>query len=51
MKTFTIQFSGRKAGAIGIFGNFEETVEANNKDEAILKLYDVYEHITILKIV
>lgn len=45
MKTFLIKFNGRKKGALGAFSNFIETVTAPNKQSAILKLYEKYEHI------
>ena len=42
---FTIKFTGRTKGAIGIFQEFTETVEAETIDQAIIKLYDNYEHV------
>ena len=47
---FLIFFKGRKINAIGIMYLRTEIVEADKKEEAILKLYDQYEHISILKI-
>ena len=47
---FNISFTGRKNGAIGIFYKINETVSARNEQEAILKLYNKYEHIKVLKI-
>ena len=45
MYKFTIEFYGRTKGAIGSFYTIRDSVEAETKDEAILKLYDKYEHI------
>lgn len=49
MRTYRIKFKGRRIGAIGITEKFEETVQAENEEKAILKLYDKYEHISIIK--
>lgn len=51
MKTYQASFKGRLVGAIGIFEQFRDTVEAFNYEEARIKLYDKYEHITDLKLV
>lgn len=50
MKTYRITFSGRKIGAIGTFSTYRDTVEAENEEAAILKLYDTYEHIRIIEV-
>jgi hypothetical protein len=50
MKKFTITFNGRKAGAIGIMYDSTVTVEAKDKTEALLKLYDDYEHVRVIGI-
>jgi hypothetical protein len=50
MKEYTITFNGRKAGAIGIFYWITETVQAESEQEAVLKLYEKYDHITQKKI-
>ena len=51
MKTFKIQFNGRKAGAQGItYPIYKIVLDAENEDKAILSLYDEYEHITNIKI-
>jgi len=50
MTKFQIKFRGRLKGAIGIFEDFTETVEASDRDAAVLKLYDKYEHISVGKI-
>jgi hypothetical protein len=42
---FTYKFIGRTRGAIGIFYPITATVEAEQEADAILRLYDNYEHI------
>ena len=51
MYKFTIEFYGRIKGSIGIFYTIRDSVEAETKEEAILKLYDKYEHIQQTKFV
>ena len=51
MYKFTIEFYGRTKNAIGIFYTIWDSVEAETKDEAILKLYDKYEHIQQVKFI
>jgi hypothetical protein len=46
MKTYCIKFRGRQVGAIGITTINTELVKADTQEEAILKLYDKYEHIS-----
>ena len=46
MNKYNIRFKGREVGAIGILSWYEVTVEANNEEDAVLKLYDTHEHIT-----
>jgi hypothetical protein len=48
--TYKIHFIGRKNGAIGITYHNYVTVEAETPEAAILKLYDTYEHIRVIKI-
>ena len=49
MNTYHIQFNGRTTGAIGrCYGNYR-IVDAPDKDAAILKLYDDFEHITNIR--
>jgi hypothetical protein len=50
MKNFKIQFTGKQKNAIGKSYKITETVEAENIDNAKLKLYDNYEHIHVLKV-
>lgn len=48
--TYRISFKGRYNTAIGALSCFEQIISAKNKDEAIMKLYESYEHITIIEI-
>jgi hypothetical protein len=50
MKTYEVRFYGRTIGAIGILYWITDTVQAENEEAAKLKLYDKYEHISILTI-
>jgi hypothetical protein len=50
MKNYRASFTGRKVGAIGITYFIIDYVEAENEEQARLKLYDRYEHITGLKL-
>ncbi len=47
MKKYTFSFLGVKLGAIGKRVKFKVTTEAENFEDAKLKLYDTHEHITI----
>jgi len=51
MYKFTIEFHGRTKNAIGIFYTIRDSVEAETKGEAILKLFDKYEHIQQVKFI
>lgn len=42
-----VRFKARKLGAGGAFDRYSRVVEAETKDEAILKLYDEFEHVSI----
>ena len=42
---YTINFVGRENTAIGIRHSITAEVEAENREAAIAKLYDKYEHI------
>lgn len=42
---YQIRFHGRTKGAIGICYMIVKTVEAENKDQAILKLYETHENV------
>lgn len=46
MKTYTIRFKGCAIGSIGKLQGFTVKVQAENEQEAVLKLYDTYSHIT-----
>jgi len=50
MKNYTITFTGRKIGAIGITYEIIEHVIAESQNAAILKLYDDYDHIKVITI-
>ena len=50
MKNFKLHFLARKNTSIGKRLKFTETIEAENIDNAKLKLYDNYEHIHVLKV-
>ena len=47
MATYRIEFIARYAGALGRRENFTEYVEAPTYNEAVIKLYDKYEHIHV----
>ncbi len=44
-KKYRVTFNGRAKGAIGRSSNFQVTVSADSPQQAILKLYDEYDHI------
>jgi hypothetical protein len=50
MKKFRVQFTGRKIKAIGKLANFFVTVESDTVHNAIISLYDYYEHIHVLTV-
>jgi len=50
MKNFKFKIKAVRLGAIGKKQTFYPTIKANNEEEAILKLYDNFEHIFIEKI-
>ena len=50
MKKFKFRIIANELGAIGKRYKYTATTEANDKEEAILKLYDNYEHISIISI-
>ena len=50
MSSYKITFIGRESEAIGITYKITETVEAVTEEAAVLKLYDKYEHISVLNI-
>ena len=43
---YTAHFIGKNKGPIGILQRFKVVVEADNEDDARLKLYDTHEHIS-----
>lgn len=50
MKKYKFQFTGVKNGSIGKRSKFTITTEAENFEDAKLKIYDTHEHITVLKV-
>jgi len=46
MKKFKFSFTGRQAGAIGIFYKIVDTYEAKDIHEALSLLYEDYDHIS-----
>lgn len=50
MKKYTFKFTGRQAGAIGIFYKISDTYKCTNVHEALSYLYTDYEHIQNLTI-
>ena len=50
MRTYECRFYGREAGALGVRYWITATVEAASIDDARLKLYDRWEHITDLSV-
>lgn len=49
-KTYRVNFKGRQVGAIGIFYAIADTVQGEDEEQARLKLYEKYEHISGLKL-
>ncbi len=49
MKTYEIDFKGRKVGAIGVFETFRTQVFADDPEAAKLALYARFEHITLTR--
>jgi hypothetical protein len=49
-KKFKIEFNGRPRGAIGVNWDHQVEVEASDKDAAVLKLYESYDHVTVKKV-
>ena len=48
MQNYKITFTGRLCGSIGKLIKFNRTIKAKNFDDANLKLYATFEHITII---
>lgn len=49
MKNYKVEFNGREAGAIGITYKIVVVVQAEDEKQALLKLYEKYEHISFPK--
>jgi hypothetical protein len=50
MEKFRIHFSGRKINAIGRMSKFFVTVESDTVHNAIISLYEEYDHIHVLTV-
>ena len=50
MSTYKFSFSGRQVGAIGAFSFYIEDREGQNAHNALMKLYDDFEHIRLVKV-
>jgi hypothetical protein len=50
MKLFRIIFNGKKRDAIGSFYSFVEYIKGEDEKAAILRLYELYDHIHIMSI-
>jgi hypothetical protein len=50
MKTYKFKFLGVAIGSIGKRIKFTKTIQAENIQDAKLKLYDTHEHIFILSV-
>jgi hypothetical protein len=48
MQNYKITFTGRLCGSIGKLLQFTKTIKAKNFEDANLKLYSNYEHISII---
>jgi len=46
MKTYKAKFKGREVGAIGIFYQIETEVQGKDEKDALLNLYEKYNHIS-----
>ncbi len=51
MRKFIFQFQGRQVNQQGTFGTFTLTVEDATVEDALLKVYDTHEHISLMSIV
>lgn len=51
MKTYQINFNGRSVGAIGLTYPRTMRVKAKSEHKAILKVYEVFEHLSNIKII
>lgn len=50
MQSFLFRIRARKLGAIGLLDYFMVRVNAVNYESARLKLYETYEHISIVEV-
>lgn len=47
---YTVQAFGRRVGAIGVFHPIRHEVEASSPEEAVLKTYEVYDHLSKIEV-
>ena len=50
MKTYLVNFTGRKAGAIGVMRPCAVKVRAESPNDAHMRIYDTHEHITGVRV-
>ncbi len=50
MNAYTINFVACRAGAIGLRDMWNKRVEAESPEQAVLKLYDEFDHIRVISI-
>lgn len=50
MKTYIVSGHGRAVGAIGIFHSFTCLVKAESVEDAKVRVYDQYEHISGMRV-
>ncbi len=50
MNTYSIVFKARRIGALGVMDIWHKQVKADNVDNAVLSLYNEFEHINIVSI-
>ncbi len=50
MNTYSILFKGRRINALGVMDIWHKQVKADTAENAVLSLYDNFEHITIVSL-
>lgn len=48
-KSYKLEFTARRAGALGISSSYTATRDASNLSDAIQALYDTYEHVHVTR--
>lgn len=51
MNRYTLAFNARTIGALGIWSDYQRTVDAPTEDAARLRLYETHEHISGVRVV